>query len=69
MIQIFLLVLHFFYELLLVSVTFCDETFVILSEILSPLKSAIASAVFWIPLFKAVLDAIIADFLKISGNV
>ena len=39
------------------------ETFVILSAILLPVKSPVASAVFWIGLFEAVLGASVADCL------
>ena len=37
------------------------ETFVIHSAILFPIKSPVASAVFWISLFKAVLSPSVAD--------
>ena len=39
------------------------ETLVILSAILLPIKSPVASAVFWIALFDAVLIASVVDFL------
>ena len=38
------------------------ETLVILSEILLPIKSPVASAVFWIALFEAVFVASVVDF-------
>ena len=38
------------------------ETFVILSAILLPVKSPVASAVFWIALFEAVFIASVVDF-------
>ena len=38
------------------------ETLVILSAILLPIKSTVASAVFWIALFAAVFIASVADF-------
>ena len=37
------------------------ETFVILLAILLPIKSLVAYAVFWIALFEAVLNALVAD--------
>ena len=42
------------------------ETFVILSTILLPTKSPVASAVFWITLFEAVFIASVVDFLAVS---
>ena len=50
---------------------FCGEvleTFLILSAILLSIKSPVASAVFWIALFEAVLNASIADGLAWSGS-
>ena len=38
------------------------ETLVILSAILLPIKSTVASAVFWIALFAAVFITSVADF-------
>ena len=38
------------------------ETLVILSAILLPIKSPVASAVFWIALFEAVFIASVVDF-------
>ena len=52
-------------SLLTVSDLFCCkffETFVILLAILLTIKPAVASAVFWIALFEAVLYASAADF-------
>ena len=49
-----------------VSELFCGkvfETLVILSAILLPIKSVVASAVFWIALFEVVLSAFVADYL------
>ena len=54
-----------------VSELFCGEfleTFVILSAILLPIKSAVPSAVFWITLFKVVLSASLADYLPLSRS-
>ena len=42
------------------------ETFIILSAIFLPIKSPVASAVFWIALFEAVLSASISDCLASS---
>ena len=39
------------------------ETFVILSAILFPIKSPVASTVFWIDLFEGVLSASVGDCL------
>ena len=39
------------------------ETFLILSEVLLPIKSPVASAVFWISLFELFLSASVADYL------
>ena len=63
--------LNLFIEL--VSGTFSDEVFVILSAILLPIKSPIASNVFWIALFEVVFSASVAtlvthDFLGVSRN-
>ena len=42
------------------------ETLVILSAILLPIKSAVASAVFWITFFDAVIIASVVDFLALK---
>ena len=42
------------------------ETLVILSAILLPIKSPVASAVFWIALFQAVFIVSVVDFLAVS---
>ena len=42
------------------------ETLVILSAILLPIKSPVASAVFWIALFEAVFIVFVVDFLALS---
>ena len=42
------------------------ETLVILSEILLPIKSPVASAVFWIALFDVAFIASVVDFLVLS---
>ena len=42
---------------------------VILSAILLPIKSPVASAVFWIALFEAVFIASVVDFLVLSRSV
>ena len=39
------------------------DAIVILSAVLLPIKSPVASAVFWIALFKAVFIAAVVDFL------
>ena len=44
------------------------ETLVILSAILLPIKSTVASAVFWVALFEAVFIASAVDFLAVSRN-
>ena len=44
------------------------ETLVILSAILLPIKSLVASAVFWIALFEAVYIASVADFFALSRS-
>ena len=49
-------------KVVIVSKTFCNEVFVILSEILLQIKSPFSSAVFWNTLFKAS----VADFLALS---
>ena len=56
----------------IVSELFCSElleTFVILSTILLPIKSPVASAVFWITFFEAVLIASQADSLAWSRRL
>ena len=48
------------------------ETLVILSAILLPIRSPVASAVFWIALFDAVFIASVVDFLalwKVFDNI
>ena len=42
------------------------ETLVILSAILLPIKSAVASAVFWIAFFDAVIISPVVDFLALK---
>ena len=42
------------------------ERFVILSAILLPIKSLVASAIFWIALFEAVFIPSVVDFLALS---
>ena len=44
------------------------ETLVISSAILLPIKSQVASAVFWIALFDAVFVASVVDFLALSRS-
>ena len=44
------------------------ETFVTFSEILLPMKSAVASVIFWNALFEAVLSASVADCLAWSRS-
>ena len=44
------------------------ETLVILSAILLPIKSSVASAAFWIALFEAVFIASVVDFLALSRS-
>ena len=61
------------YFLLFVTVSelFCGEifeTFVILSAILLPIKSPIASAIFRIAVFEAVLSASVANYLAWSRS-
>ena len=56
----------------LVSQLFCSEVFktlVILLAILFPMKSPVASAVFWTTLFELVLRASVADCLAWSRSV
>ena len=53
--------------------TFCEcsslgDLFEILSEILVPIKSPVASAIFWIALFEAVFFASVVDFLALSRS-
>ena len=56
-----------------ISSSFCEcntlgdffETLVILSAILLPIKSPVASAVFWIALFEGVFIASVVDFLAV----
>ena len=45
------------------------ETFVILSAVLLPIISLVASADFWIALFEAVFIASVVDFLVLSRSV
>ena len=55
----------------IVSELFCSElleTFVILLTILLPIKSPVASAVFWITLLEVVLKASVADYLAWSRS-
>ena len=47
----------------LLASLFFFETLVILSAVLLPKKSPVASAVFWIALFEAVFIASVVDFL------
>ena len=52
-------------SLLTVSELFCGdsfETFVILLAVLLPIKSPVASAVFWFSLFEVVLRAVLSIF-------
>ena len=42
------------------------ETLVILSAILLPIKSPVASAVFWIAFYEAVFIASVVDFFALS---
>ena len=55
-------------------VQFCNplgdffETLVILSAILLPIRSPVASAVFWIALFEAVFIVSVVDFLALSRS-
>ena len=56
-----------------ISSSFCEcnslgdffETLVILSAILLPIKSPVASAVFWIALYEGVFIASVVDFLAV----
>ena len=52
-------------KVVIVSKTFCNEVFVILSEILLPIISPFSSAVFWNAVFKASA----ADFLAIFDYI
>ena len=52
-------------SLLLLLLAGFFETLVILSAILFPLKSPVASPVFWIALFETVFIASIVDFLAL----
>ena len=47
---------------------FFFETLVILSAILLPMKSPVASAVFWVTLFDTVFIASVVDFLALSRS-
>ena len=54
-----------------VSELFCDEvieTLLILSALLLPIKSPVASAIFWIALSEAVLSAYVVDYWACSRN-
>ena len=53
-------------SLLCNSLTGFFDMLVILSAILLPIKSPVASAVFWIALFEAVFIGSVADFLALS---
>ena len=44
------------------------ETLVILSAMLLPVKSTVASAVFWITFFEAVFMASVVDYLALSKS-
>ena len=48
------------------SLEYFFQIFIILSAILLPIKSPVASATFWIALFEAVFIASIVDFLAVS---
>ena len=52
-------------KVVIVSKTFCNEVFVILSEILLPIISPFSCAVFWNAVFKASA----ADFLAIFDYI
>ena len=65
-IYLFLWVVNSASSLLLLEGFF--ETIVILSAILLPIKSQVASAVFWIALFEAVFMASVVDFLALSRS-
>ena len=58
----------FFFFLLLLLLEGFFETLVILSAILLPIKSPVASAVFWIALFEAVFIASVVEFLALSRS-
>ena len=58
--------IYLLYSFATVSELFCCkvfETFEILSTILLQIKSPVASAIFWIALFEAVLSASVSDCL------
>ena len=61
--------LSFCTSISLLASSFCEcledffKTFVVLSAILSPVKSAVASTVFWIALLEAVFIASVVNFL------
>ena len=55
--------LCFTFSYLWINLPWTSWDFIILLAILSPMKSPVASAVFWIALFEIVLSASIADFL------
>ena len=59
---------HFYFIILYFILNSAEdffERFVILSTILLPIKSTLASAVFWIALFEAVFIASVVDFLAL----
>ena len=66
--------LSFGFSISLLALLFCNsleyffETLVILSAVLLPIKSAVASAVFWIALFEAVFIASAVDVLALSRS-
>ena len=68
------LYLSFGFSLLASSFSECNsledffEVIVTSSAILLPIKSPVASAVFWIALFEAVIIASVVDFLALSRN-
>ena len=55
-------------SLLLSLLDFFLETLFVLSAILLPIKSPVASAVFWIALLELVFTASVADFLAASTD-
>ena len=55
-------------SLLCNSLTGFFDMLVILSAILLPIKSPVASAVFWIALFEAVFIASLVEFLAVSRS-
>ena len=65
---LFLWVANFTSSSSLLLLDFFFETLVILSAILLPIKSPVASAVFWIALFDAVFIASAVDFLALSRS-